>query len=257
MRLLHSLLPFVAMGFSGCIGLVDPAPKVPQLSGTLRVLFVGNSHSYEQDLSGMVQAVARQAGNTNLLTARVAFANYALEDHAYEGTAVKALERSNWEYVVMQQGPSSLESSQQHLGYWSQWWQPRITAAQATPVLFQIWPSAGRRGDAANALLSYANAAALVGGILAPAGDAFTAALEADGSIGVYSPDGLHASRRGAYLAALVIVGRILELDVETLPPEIPGASESPDVVRALQRAAAAALARNPARPGTTLEARR
>lgn len=257
MRLHHSLLPFAAMGFSGCIGLVDPAPKVPELSGSLRVLFVGNSHSYEQDLSGMVQALARQAGNTELLTARVAFANYALEDHAYEGTAVKALERSEWEYVVMQQGPSSLEASQSHLSYWTQWWLPRITAAKATPVLYQIWPSAGRRGDAANALLSYSNAAALVGGILAPAGDAFTAALEADGGIGVYASDGLHASRRGAYVAALVIVGRILNLDVETLPPEIPGSSEPEHVVRALQRAAATALTRNPARPGTPLEARR
>ncbi len=257
MRPYHVLLPLVAVGFSACLGLVAPKPEVPRLTGNLRVLFVGNSHSYEQDLSGLVQLVARQAGNTELLTARVAFANYALEDHAYEGTAQKALEGSQWEYVVMQQGPSSLASSHSHLSYWSQWWHPRITAAQAMPVLYQIWPSAGRRGDAANALLSYSNAAALVGGLLAPAGDAFTAALEADGDIGVYAWDGMHASRRGAYLAALVIVGRILDVDVRTLPPVIPGSSEPEAIVRALQQAAATALARNPARPGVPLETRR
>lgn len=249
MRPQQLLLPIVAVGFSGCLSFLEPRSDVPTLSGSLRVLFVGNSHSYEQDLSGLVRLVARQAGNTELSTARVAFPNFALEDHASDGSARKALEASDWEYVVMQQGPSSLPSSQAHLLQWSQWWLPHIAAAGATPVLYQVWPSAGRRGDAANALLSYTNAAAAIGGILAPAGDAFTAALEADSQVSVYATDGLHASRRGAYLAALVIVGRILEVDVESLPPTIPGASEPEEVVRSLQRAAALALARNPARP--------
>lgn len=256
MRPQQLLLSLVAVGFSGCLGLFEPKPAVPKLSGDLRVLFIGNSHSYEQNLSGMVQQVARQAGNTELVTARVAFPDYGLEDHAQEGTALKALKGSDWEYVVMQQGPSSLVASQANLLYWSQWWLPHISAAQATPVLYQVWPSVGRRGDSANALLSYTNAAAAVGGILAPAGDAFTAALDATGDIAVYSPDGLHASRRGAYVAALVIVGRILDVDVETLPPVIPGASESESVVRALQRAAATALERNPARPSATAVSR-
>lgn len=243
------LLPLLAAALSGCLPVFAPQTDAPRLTGTFRVLFVGNSHSYEQDLSGLVQQVARQAGNTELLTARVAFANFALEDHASEGTALRALQGSKWEYVVMQQGPSALLESQAHLRYWTQWWSPHISSAEATPVLYQVWPSAARRSDAAANLQSYTNAAAAVGGILAPAGDAFTAALAADPSIGVYSGDGMHASRRGAYLAALVIVGRLLEIDPETLPPTIPGSSEPESVVRALQRAASLALARNPARP--------
>lgn len=251
------LLPLLAFGFSGCLPVLAPEPDVPKLTGTFRVLFVGNSHSYVQDLSGLVQALARQAGNTELKTARVAFPDYALEDHASEGTAMKALHGSDWEYVVMQQGPSALPESQTHLRFWTSWWHTHITAAKATPVLYQVWPSAARRFDAAGTLTSYSNAAAAVGGILAPAGDAFTAALTANASIGVYAGDGFHASSRGAYVAALVIVGRLLEIDVETLPDQIPGSSEPESVVRALQAAAALALERNPARPTLPSEIRR
>lgn len=249
MRLRPLLLPLLALGFSSCLPLLEPRVTVPKLTGTFRVLFIGNSHSYVEDLSGLVQAVARQAGNTELQTARVAFPDFALEDHATEGTALRALEGSDWEYVVMQQGPSALPESQAHLKFWSAWWKPHITAAKATPVLYQIWPSTARRFDAAGTLQSYRDAAAMVDGILAPAGDAFTAALTADPTIGVYSDDGMHASRRGAYVAALVIVGRLLDVDVEALPDQIPGSSEPAAVVQSLQAAAAAALARNVARP--------
>jgi cell wall-associated NlpC family hydrolase len=257
MRRLLLVLPLWVVGFSGCLPVFAPDPKVPKLTGTFRVLFVGNSHSYVQDLSGLVQSVARQAGNTELQTARVAFPDYALEDHANEGTVMRALRGSDWEYVVMQQGPSALPESQNHLRFWTTWWAPYITAANATPVLYQVWPSTARRFDAEGTLISYTNAAAAVGGILAPAGDAFTAAIAANASVGVYAGDGFHASSRGAYVAALVIVGRLLEIDVETLPDEIPGYAEPASVVQALQAAAATALNRNAVRPGPIHEVRR
>jgi hypothetical protein len=197
----------------------------------------------------MVQALARLAGNTELRTAKIAFPAFALEDHAYEGTALAALRGSDWEYVVMQQGTSAAPASQNHLRAWASWWYPHILQANAEPVMYQIWPDVTRRIDAAAALESYTGAAVAIEAILAPAGDGFTAALDSNATIGVYSSDGLHASRRGAYLAALTILGRLIEVNVESLPPVIPGSSEPETVVRELQRAAAIALARNPARP--------
>ncbi len=243
------LLVLAATSLAACQGIFSPEPGVPRVVGNRRVLFIGNSHTYTNDLPGMVQALAREAGDTALRTAEVSAANFALEDHMFFGNATAALRESRWEWVVLQQGTSALPESQVHLEFWTREFRPLIDAAGATPVLYQIWPMSSRRFDADAALTSYWNAAAAVSGVLAPAGDGFTAALAADPSIGVYSSDGLHASRRGTYVAALTIVARILEIDPEALPPRIPGSREDTTVVRALQRAANVALGRSPARP--------
>jgi hypothetical protein len=248
---MRSLLVIVlaAMGLAACEGIFSPQPGVPRLIGNRRVLFIGNSHTYTNDLPGMVQALARAAGDTALRTAEVSVPNFALEDHMYLGDATAALRGSSWEWVVLQQGTSALPESQVHLEFWTREFRPMIAEAGATPVLYQIWPTSSRRFDADAALTSYWNAAAAVSGLLAPAGDAFTAALAANPAIGVYSSDGLHASPRGTYIAALTIVARILEINPESLPPRIPGFREDSTVVRALQRAANVALNRSPARP--------
>ena len=245
------MLCLVASGIVACEGIFSPNPDVPRLVGNRRVLFIGNSHTYMNDLPEMVQALAREVGDTALRTASIAEANYALEDHMYAGVATSALRTSRWEWVVLQQGTSALPESQVHLEFWTREFRPWIVGAGATPVLYQIWPTVSRRFDADAALTSYWNAAAAVEGILAPAGDAFTAALAADPTIGVYSSDGLHASHRGTYVAALTIIARILAVDPETLSPRIPGVREDSLVVRALQRAANVALQRSPVRPSS------
>lgn len=213
------------------------------------LLFIGNSHTYVYDVPAMVEQLAAMAGDRTIRTHRIAEANFALEDHWNIGVAREALERYGWNYVIMQQGPSSLPANQEHLRYWTTQFAPYVRGAGAVPVLYQVWPASDRRQDAPNVLLSYRNAAAAVEGILAPAGDAFSAALEVSPLSGVYAQDGFHASQRGAYLAALSIVSRLLDIDPRTLPARIPGGNVDEAVVRQLQDAAAVALARNPARP--------
>ena len=234
---------------AACLPSVAPSSHVPVVAGNRRVLFVGNSLTYSNDLPAMVQSLARSAGDTALRTAGIAEADFALEDHYYVGTVQKALERSDWEFVVLQQGTSALPASQAHLRSWTAQFAPLIRAAGAEPVLYQVWPTTSRRFDADAAVTSYFNAAVAVQGIFAPAGDALTDALGLDPDIGVYSSDGLHPTRRGTYVAALVILSRLIDAAPESLPPSIPGASTDTATVRLLQRAAAMALARHPATP--------
>ncbi len=213
------------------------------------VLFVGNSHTYINDVPRMVRRVAEQAGNFDIRADMVAFPDYSLQDHWYQGAARTALERYRWDFVVMQQGPSAQGDNPLHLRHWTEQFDPLVRASGAEPVLYQIWPSLGRRADVAGALEAYTGAAAAVEGILAPVGDAFTVTLAGDPAAGVYAADGMHASRLGSYVAALTIVARLLELDPRTLPDAIPGASTPASVVAFLQESAAVALGRNAARP--------
>ncbi len=244
---LAALVPLVL--FAACLPSVAPATGIPVVAGNRRVLFVGNSLTYYNDLPAMVQSLARSAGDTALRTAVIAEPDFALEDHYYVGTVQKTLERSDWEFVVLQQGTSALPASQAHLRSWTTQFAPLIRAAGAEPVLYQVWPMTSRRFDAEAAVTSYFNAAVAVQGIFAPAGDAFTDALALDPDVDVYAGDGLHPSQRGTYVAAVVILSRLNGTAPESLPPRIPGASTDTATVRLLQRAAAMALARHPATP--------
>lgn len=248
-RLSFLVLVLGGLAASACNGALGPAHELPSLVGDRRVLFVGNSHTYVNDLPKMLQRLARLAGDTALRTASIAYPNYALEDHFATQEAPQALEQSDWEFVVMQQGTSAADESQVHLAFWADQFEPLVRGAGAEPVMYQIWPLASQRYLADAALQSYHNATVEVLGILAPAGDAFTAALDENFGVGVYANDGLHASPRGTYLAALVLLSRLTDVAPGSLPPTIPGFSEDTSVVRLLQRAATTALARNPARP--------
>ncbi len=232
-------LPLIA-----CSGQALTAPRFP-LGGT-RVLFVGNSLTYTNDLPRTVDALARLVGDSSLHVASVAFPDFALEDHWAEGTARRSLTPSSWEFVVMQQGSSALPASQVHLKNGVALFAPAIRAAGAIPVLMMVWPTTARLGDFPAVLESYRNAAQSVGGIFAPAGDGWTALGDPRA---MYAPDGLHPSLEGTYVAALIVLERLRGIRPDRLPATVPGATIAASRVRLLQQAATTALDRNPARP--------
>lgn len=241
------VLPVLAGLAGGCLGQGPGEPNFPP--GTTRVLFIGNSLTYTNDLPAMLERVAALAGNRSIGTTTVAYPNYALEDHWAQGTARDLLDRHPWDFVVMQQGPSSLPENQIYLANWTAQFAPSIRAAGAEPVLYMVWPSSGRQGDFPGVRTSYRDAAEAVGGLFAPAGDAWVAAWEEDARVALYGPDGFHPSLSGTYLAALVLLERIAGIDPLQVPASIPGSNASEATVRLLQRAARTALDRNPARP--------
>lgn len=226
------------------------APSSPDSGAPPRILFIGNSLTYVNDLPAMVKSVAVAAGQPAPETETVAFPDYALEDHWAEGTARRLLEQAKWDFVVLQQGPSSLPESQVNLITWTERFAPLIRSAGAEPVLYMVWPSRDRLAAFPQVRDSYRNAAARVNGIFAPAGEAWRVAMAADPAAPLYGADGFHPVPGGTYLAAVVILARVRALNPLTLPPAIPGVPGTPEAtVRALQRAAALTLTGQPARP--------
>jgi len=54
-----------------------------------------------------VQGIADAAGGDSLIIAMVAGPDMALVDHWKSGSAREAIDSRKWDYVVLQQGPSS------------------------------------------------------------------------------------------------------------------------------------------------------
>lgn len=200
--------------------------RLDSIAGDIAILFVGNSLTYTNDLPGAVEAVAGAAG-LNVGTASVAEPNYALEDHWRTGirTAIEQL-RPDW--VVMQQGPSSLPANQDHLAQWADSVAAAARAVGATPALLMVWPSRDRWFALDAVRDGYRAAARGVDGPFIPAGELFRV-LEADHpQIPALGPDDFHPGPFGTLAAALSVVGTLLEEELKGLPLRLEAADGSP-----------------------------
>jgi hypothetical protein len=194
-------------------GSVDSQPE-----NATRILFVGNSLTYVNDLPAVVEAMARADDDRPLVVKTVAFPNFSLEDHWREGSARAELVDGRWDYVVMQQGPSSLPENQEHLRTWAARFAEEARKSGTEPALFTVWPASQHSSSFAAVIQSYGEAASAAGGLLLPAGKAWLLAWEEDAGLTLYGPDGFHPSQLGTYLAALVIYGGLFDTSVRSMP---------------------------------------
>ena len=209
----------------GCLGTNQPAgPSLPARDGR-PVLFIGNSLTYFNDLPLIVEALADSVPGLSpeqrLAVSMAAYPDYALFDHWNDGTAVRALERNQWNTVVLQQGSSALDESRVLLREWTKKFDERIRAAGARTAMYAVWPNASRQFDFDRVNESYTLAATDVGGMLFPVGEAWRAAWRRDANLALYAPDGLHPSARGSYIGALVITSMLLDRSPIGMPARL------------------------------------
>jgi len=197
----------------------SPAKPVP--ANALRVLFIGNSLTYTNDLPSIIAALAEADGQPPLINKAIALPNFSLEDHWQEGAARKAIAQGGWNVVVLQQGPSALPESQVLLIDYTRRFAQEIRRIGATPALYMVWPSVSRRQDFKGVSESYRRAAEAVAGMVFPVGEAWLAAWKRNPKFALYSGDGLHPTIAGSYLAALVIYGQLYGRSPAGLPARL------------------------------------
>ena len=180
----------------------------PIYGGELRILFIGNSLTYSNDLPAMVRRIG-ELEQRKITTGVVAAPNRSLEDHLMDGDALRAIRGSPWDVVVLQQGPSSLDESRQLL-IRDAIRMRKLAARHSAIALLTVWPDRGRLAYIDRVIESYRLAAEAVNGKAIPAGTAWKAAMVIDPAIGLYSSDGFHPSPLGTYLAALAVYQTIV-----------------------------------------------
>jgi hypothetical protein len=221
----------------------DTGPPPP--ADAVRVLFIGNSLTYVNNLPRTVADLAVSAGLKPCLCVEVAYPDYALEDHYYAGDAANELHTGGYAFVVMQQGPSALPESRTNLVQWATVFGQLIAEAGGKPVMYGVWPSQFRSFDFPNVRASYRAAADAIDALFAPAGEAWQRAWQQDPTLLLYASDGLHPTPMGTYLAALVIFQRVYgrsPVGIQDVA-RVGGTAQSwsASLVRLLQEAAAAA----------------
>lgn len=224
--------------------------------GGRNVLFIGNSLTRVNDLPRVVANIAAAAGDT-IHVGAVTGDNLALIDHVNGATgALAVVDQGGWEYVVMQQGPTSTGGvCQDTLVLAAGIFASRIRAQGGIPALYMVWPAGDRVAFFDNVRTAYEQAAASVQGVFMPAGEAWRAAWAADATLPLYGSDNFHPSPMGTYLAALTIYQRVTGRDPRALPDQAWGAAGpiamAPGTVQLLQQAAFDANAAFQAYPTT------
>ena len=242
-RAVAFVFSIISLAATGCVS----SSAAPTPNARARVLFVGNSLTYYNDLPRTLAAIAASAGDI-LHVDVAAQPNLALIDHLNgESNAVQLLRGERWDFVVLQQGPTTTPIGKDSLIIWTKLFEPHIRAAGAIPALLMVWPQEARWDRMALVQQSHEAAAASVNGLFIPAGNAWAIAHQADIGIALYGGDNFHPAPAGTYLAALTIYERITGRDARTLPAEAYAngvrLSLSEPTVRALQRAAHEAVA--------------
>ncbi len=222
--LLHIVLALV---LSSCSGMEEI-----QQSEKLRFLFIGNSLTFTNDLPGKVSSLLSLSGVPSEIES-IALPNYGLQDHWRNSSTIDRIRDGDWDFVVLQQGPSASEGRPSLLEY-SQRFGEIIRESGAAPGLFMVWPSTQRSFDFASVSDSYSMAAEAAKGILFPGGDAWREAWSKDSSLKFYGGDGFHPSPLGTFLVALVVVDKIDHDALNDIPnavllsaPQVPTLDET------------------------------
>ena len=232
-KLLLLLLP-------GC--LPGQTPLEPLAPGGHHILFIGNSLTYTNDLPGTLAALAHAAGDT-IRVRSVAFPNFAVIDHAAGlSDAIAVIQSQQWDYVILQQGPTSQKLFRDTLILATQQLDPLIRSAGGKSAQLMTWPAVNQQGLFDAVRVSAQLAADTVDGLFIPAGEAWRTALAEDATLSLYGPDGFHPAPLGTYLVALVIYEAVTGHDAQILPDRavVAGVTLStPDArIRLLQRIA-------------------
>jgi len=203
-------------------------PNIPATS----ILYIGNSHTYFNDLPAMVTEMAHAAG-VPVSTYRVVKGGWKLCQHAdpaceTHASLLRAKDMKLWDYIVLQENAMMLTTSDEDF----------LNAACALRDLlkdhckaFALYQThayhkgcnklheTGLSYDEMHQKLrdAYAKAASMLSAQRIPSGDGFAEMSKRYNRMELVQHDGVHATPAGTYLAACLHCAALLGLDPLTL----------------------------------------
>lgn len=176
----------------------------PVPAKTTTILFVGNSLTYTNDLPAMVKAIAKQKGIA-IETKMMAYPDYALADHWNDGKLQQLMAAEHFDFVVVQQGPSSQEEGRQLLLEYGQKLKVLCDQYQSKLAFYMVWPAYSNYRMFEGVIKSYSDVAVATNSILCPVGKVWKTFIDSTRDHSYYGPDMFHPSQKGSEVAAEVI----------------------------------------------------
>lgn len=172
------------------------------------ILFVGNSLTYYNDLPNLVKTEAAERG-ISLGFQMIAKGNYAIVDHWSDGEVQKQVETGNYDFVIIQQGPSSQSDGYEMLVNDGRKYAELCVVNGSRLAYFMVWPSRRYYHTFDGVIRNYSAGARANNAILCPVGRVWKSHFDSTGDFSYYGPDEFHPSLQGSQVAAEVIVNSL------------------------------------------------
>jgi len=170
----------------------------------MKVLFIGNSHTYYNEMPGIFQSIAKKNG----CEAEVAMITHGgwrlsqhLEDDGHE--AAFNIKYGGYDYVVLQEHTHPFEEETAYLDSVRKF-DKMIREAGAVPVIYATWAKKEDPSPEEEMEALQKKAAGQIGALFAPVGERWWKQMKENGK-DYFGPDGRHANIDGSTLAAEIL----------------------------------------------------
>ncbi len=179
-----------------------------------RILFVGNSHTYVNDLPGVFADLAFAGGHEvdvyDLTEGMYTLEQFADPEDELGAILTEALETEPWDFVVLHENTNAALTGKSETAMYpyARILDEKIQGAGGQTAFFMTWSPEDGAGaisrKVVQALLSesYQSIARELDALLIPGGDLFLEALSVDEGLELWGDDGQHPSEAGTYLTA-------------------------------------------------------
>ena len=215
------------------------APRAHMAGAPLRILWVGNSYTYVNDLPKIITQLAesskvdRRPAITGILKG-----GELLKGHWANPALQEALQQK-WDVVVLQEQSTTPITAPDTLLKYGKLIGDAAHRAGARVVLYVTWPRKERPADEDAIVAAYRALGNAVHAQLALAGRAWMDVIAQDPAVELYQNDGSHPDPQGSYIAACVFY----EVLFDRSPVGLPALGVTRAEARRAQQAALKVLA--------------
>ncbi len=190
-------------------------PAIPETETPLRVLFLGNSYTYYNDMPAMLMNIANATPGRRLETKMVTRGGATLSEVWSLTNALDEVRGGGWDYIVLQEqstlGQNYVEGRwgvNDPAGFlrWSRFWKAEIDRVNAKPIVYLTWGRKQFPEFQTGLNYAYSEVAREIGATLCPAGLAWQRVRETAPEIELFDPDATHPSPIGSWLTACVFL---------------------------------------------------
>ena len=221
-----------AQNFSSDVKMHQQSPD------SVRILWIGNSFTFYNDVPKMVEDMARLNG-VPVSTTRILKGGESFKGHLQNPELINQLEKGKWDYVVMQEFSSTPAYSTKYVAenimpyaaeidslakkyspevetiYYMTWGHKNGNVRQTDYPLDDTYESMQDRISTTYTDMAYEN-----GGSVAPVGIAWKNVRAQYPEIELYIEDNFHPSLAGSYLAALTLMATMANGEFMPILPE-------------------------------------
>ncbi|NMO15279.1 SGNH/GDSL hydrolase family protein [Pyxidicoccus fallax] len=224
----------LVLGWAACLTSCKSRTDAPAGPRATRVLFIGNSYTYYNNLPHVLEALAASASPSERVETRMVTVGGArLKNHWDDDDAVDALGEGGWNHVVLQEqstlgtlivdGRHEINDPERIYFPYARRFHSEVLRRGARPVLALTWSR--RHAPEAQVRLNHAilGLGRELGATVAPMGLAWQQVREQHPDIPLYVDDGSHPAPAGTYLAACTLYATLFGRSPEGLTATVRG----------------------------------